>query len=897
MPEANNENDVFRQADAWLKRVKDYRETVSAAIGGVVAPIAAVMGWSEPAVQALVGVLAFLTFVILAVFAFRRDRERVFRQQQIALRQANLDRGDLRTAFRGLAAFERGDRLPGEQRRRQAEVLVKAIRASDFRFGLVVGDSGAGKSSLLRAEVTRLLEANGLSIVLITRPGDLGVVKSTDLLLTLERQLVKDGGSSDATVLIIDQFEELFVRFRSGRDRKQIGEALEALSTPPRRLVCAVRRDFLIDFKDLQPYLSQPISLREAEWVRSFELSEAIDVITECAALDGVTLDPAFAKTLAHDLVNDEIVRPPELQIVCTALRGQLTTRALETRGGAVGILRRHIEDAAELTGDAALAKAVLRCLCDIPTGTKRSAPINATAIAGELPASIDPKARKPDKIGAILEQFEAARLVVGTASTDGNRRSADRVAWSLVHDYVVEPIKLATQELTSQSEEANRLLEHYLREARADRRTVIPPNNLLQIRRHISRQKLRHLDVRWLIRRSFWRAYGRMPAVTVCVFMLTISPILALSTKEKWQTTTFQEAHYEGLSIALSTTPDILYTFRYPVGPDIPGQFDIWNHERLDLLQKNVPRNVHQSSGVLFTSGNSADQLEILDPVTLSVKETYYVPGCNYIVSKILRYNSTVSNIPSRISLNDVCMIWNPYGVLRFELTDETLSIKPTSQTEIRLAFSSSDSLTIIAKDNRTYFYLVDGSSVAFWDLANDGKFSKPAQLLLAKVAMPLYIEQVNNEYGLLKTLSGHGMLIDWSSRSIGFNGRLDRVASTIGSPESGFVFNDRFDSLWLLDTQIKRPLRLGIADNFNLLTSKLFLIGNSNIGEFSYLYNSVRIFDKQSGDIRESIVGIRNISVSFRRKGVLLHLGRGHWIVLDEHANNIGRISGIGE
>jgi hypothetical protein len=479
--------------------------------------------------QALGWILA-LAFVGVAAFVWRRKQRQVQEQADRQKRVNDFEASRaVRTAFRGLAPFGSGDFLPGPQRRREAGTIFTQVTNETFRFGIVSGDTGAGKSSLLRAELAQLLGNGGFATTILGSPRqawlNAGVTAPTvDRAVAIIEEWVTGRLSSPSEhprFLIVDQFEELFIHFRNPADRQRIGRYFDKLirGVPPIRLLCSVRRDYFVDFRDLAPDLVEPLSTQNTFLVRNFTRTEAEEVIRECAERDGIEMPRDLPGLLANDLADQNEVRPAELQIVCTALRGDFRLQHYRTTGGAAGILSKHIALAVETTKYPALARLLLRSLCDF-VGNAKAQPATVKELVLRIGAQRDVPASPESEIQTILVQFEAERLVVRAKTSDGNEQ------WSLIHDYLVEPVKLATQDASTRAEEAARLLKALLAEARSDRTTVIPVNKLADIRRYSPKDLQDTPEVKRLLRRSYLVGYGRpaFMAIGAVLFTATIA-------------------------------------------------------------------------------------------------------------------------------------------------------------------------------------------------------------------------------------------------------------------------------------------------------------------------------------------------------------------------------------
>ncbi|MGZ4290873.1 MAG: nSTAND1 domain-containing NTPase, partial [Gaiellaceae bacterium] len=235
--------------------------------------------------------------------------------------------------FKGLAPFETADAEFFFGRERLVDELVARLR--DAPLLALVGASGSGKSSLLRAG---LLPALGREHVLV-RPGD---------------PLPPLG---EGSVLAVDQFEEVFAPTVAEEDRRAFVDALvDAAWDPERRTVVliALRADFfghlaqyvgLADLVGPNHVLLGPMS--------NGELRRAIEGPAERTALE-------VEAVLVDALIDDVAGEPGGLPLLSTALLDlwrerdgrTLTLAAYERSGGVRGAVGRHAEAAFRSLGD-----------------------------------------------------------------------------------------------------------------------------------------------------------------------------------------------------------------------------------------------------------------------------------------------------------------------------------------------------------------------------------------------------------------------------------------------------------------------------------------------------------------------------------------------------------------
>jgi NACHT domain len=507
----------------------------------IVTTIAAALGSLQISAPANYIIASIVTIAGLggAILLYRRDVRR-----RVKAKETEQEIKDAKTtsasAFRGLKRFLRGDTLPGMQRRRQAALLSAQVMRPDFTIAIVTGDSGAGKSSMLESAIVMALEESGHPVVMISnsnRLGQSGAVNVAGLsqiepvISEIADQISKrrvDGGKP--VVLILDQFEELLSRFRNEKDRHALGDSLWKNICEGTRIIVGIRKEYLIEFKFLASRFKSNISFDDTFLIENFDTREAATVILECASRDRIHCDPDLPGLIANDLAVDEKVRPADLQIVCVALSGDLTVERYKSGGRAVGLRSRFLKGVIDVTGDAVLARSVLRQLCDIPNNKKAPEPLRAGDIAEKARAGAPGQRATVAAVTSVLQALEQARVVIAIKID-----SATRELWSLIHDYFVEPIKLATEEQNTLAEAATARLDYFV--SRATKITAtIPLSDLRLIRRDAPPAALKQPATRNLIWRSLLIGYGAPFAGALGVALVAVSLVVFATTERRWQ-------------------------------------------------------------------------------------------------------------------------------------------------------------------------------------------------------------------------------------------------------------------------------------------------------------------------------------------------------------------------
>jgi len=296
--------------------------------------------------------------------------------------------------YKGLLAFNETDAglFYGREALTQKLIDRLAETGEHHRFLAVVGPSGGGKSSLVRAGLVPALRRGAITgsenwFVLDMMPGShpyeeletallrVAVNPPASLLAQLEdgeRGLLRavrralPPGDESQLLLVIDQFEELFTLVADREAAARFLDGLTAAVTDqrsPLRVVVTLRADFY-DRPLLHPVLSELMQSR-TEVIVPLGADELARAIERPAARAGVRVEPELVAALVADMT-EQPGALPLLQYTLSELfegrvDGRLTLDAYRQLGGISGALAQRAEavydglDAARQTAARAL--------------------------------------------------------------------------------------------------------------------------------------------------------------------------------------------------------------------------------------------------------------------------------------------------------------------------------------------------------------------------------------------------------------------------------------------------------------------------------------------------------------------------------------------------------------
>ncbi|MFF7472340.1 helix-turn-helix domain-containing protein [Streptomyces sp. NPDC008092] len=312
--------------------------------------------------------------------------------------------GNGESPYQGLARFEPGDQELFFGRDELAERTVRLME--EQLFAVLIGASGSGKSSLLRAgampRLAKVVEEMG-------RGAELRLLTPGTRPATTHGRLLTPGPDEPHRIVVVDQFEEIFTLCRNRAERWLFVEQLLAAKDSGGRLrvVVAVGAGFHARCAEHQGL---------AEAMRSTSLTvgpmtreELRDAVVKPATAAGLRIE----RELTARIVEDVYDQPGALPMLSHALRetwrrrrsGVLTLAAYEEAGGVHGAIAAAAEDVyGRLSPDqAGTARRLLLALVAPGDGAPDSSRPVRRADLGEWP---DPE------VPVVLQRLSHARLV-----------------------------------------------------------------------------------------------------------------------------------------------------------------------------------------------------------------------------------------------------------------------------------------------------------------------------------------------------------------------------------------------------------------------------------------------------------------------------------------------------
>ena len=392
-----------------------------------------------------------------------------------------------RSTIKGLLPFGFADREIFKQLQRDADLTEcgQAITDRNFRFGVLSGESGAGKTSFLQAglwpallgphrcvyvKFTDLDPAAAIRQAFVEQ--QIGIPETTPADAPLST-LLAGVAQTDAKplILLLDQFEQFFVHFkRESRRRPFIRELNEwyrnGRGLPIKILIC-IRGDFLDHLSELQEAMGYSLGPQQKFRLKKFHPEQAAAVFRVIAETEKLDCDESFIKELTErELagVDDGLISPVDIQILAWMIAGQAGHEArafnrttFQKLGGVEGLLERFLTRALEARETPARRQAATKVLLALTD-------LDRNARAGAL--TLDELRRK---LGDALTDAELKEAVEWLARGDVRLIAPVKLeevdGYELAHERLIPALRRIAGKELSEADRASLLLDRRFNE------------------------------------------------------------------------------------------------------------------------------------------------------------------------------------------------------------------------------------------------------------------------------------------------------------------------------------------------------------------------------------------------------------------------------------------------
>jgi HEAT repeat protein len=384
------------------------------------------------------------------------------------------------SAWRGLAPYGEEDREELGGRDRDRDDVIRMITADGFRAGLLHGEAGVGKTSLLNA-VLPVLRENGVVVVTCHDVMSPGESLAAGLAATGARatageapsafvsRIVGNAPPGQLYLFVLDDMDRALAGPNGLGDERITQELAEMFARSMARssgrarflYVCPSERAHLFSHLEKRTGSLFPPNCRHE--LGRLAPADAAVVLGDLLSSAGVSNDRGLADAVVGGIARGGAVLPADLQIALLGLRElRVTSTAQLTKTGGGGELARHwLEGAARSAGE---ERRGLRALAELGFAGPGGMPVARTA--AEIGA---PLAMGADEIERVMSGFAARGAVV---------RAGDSDRWRLAHEVLVPRVR----ELAAPARAAARRA-HELLGAKAAAHERLSPRELWSVR------------------------------------------------------------------------------------------------------------------------------------------------------------------------------------------------------------------------------------------------------------------------------------------------------------------------------------------------------------------------------------------------------------------------------
>jgi tetratricopeptide (TPR) repeat protein len=415
----------------------------------------------------------FLIALLIAIFTRPRHRTTPIDTQE-------------RRAIKGLRpfGFDDADVFTRLQRDRDLREYYESITSSTFRFGILMGESGCGKTSLLQAGLLPRLSNpeksfQGVYISFSDRDPFETVCQALvdqlkippesrrgDFLEMLEQ---RENAAEKQLVLLFDQFEQFFIHYKQQADRETFVGALTTWyrSSLKVKVLISIRSDLSDRLLELERAFDYSPGPQEKFRLEKFSPEEATNVLEVIAELEKLAFERPFIHELAKKELashEDGLIAPVDLQILAWMLDRQnesdaraFNQKALAKLGGIEGLLTRFLQQtlkARTLKSDREDAVKVLLTLTDLDRNVRAG-----VMTPEELHVRLKDTVTVPSLEKTLTWLKRGDVRLITPVEQDG------KIGYELAHERMISAVRQIAGKELSVVEKANQLLDRRVNE------------------------------------------------------------------------------------------------------------------------------------------------------------------------------------------------------------------------------------------------------------------------------------------------------------------------------------------------------------------------------------------------------------------------------------------------
>ncbi|MGE0547910.1 MAG: HEAT repeat domain-containing protein [Kofleriaceae bacterium] len=343
--------------------------------------------------------------------------------------------------LRGLDPFGEAERDVWHGREAERDEIAKLVTTDGFRAGLIYGEPGVGKTSLVRAGLIPHLRDHGIVALACEdylQPAAsfaaglsaFGIQPNAgELPVMFVTRAVSAAVAGQQFVFVVDDIDLLCTDERATAELSDLFARVVSRSRGHARFlfVCASERQHLLGALERRTGSLFPPSARYE--LARIPSGQATKIFDRMLSLSGIAADPALAEAVVAGIGKGRPVLAADLQIAAMAMRDlRITTQAALTKlGGAVELESAWLHDACRATGN---ERSALRLCAELATPAPGLGPRAGEALIRRI--NLDPQYAQQAFL--ILEQ----RGVIARGDVDG-------MSWLLRHEVLMSRVRELT--------------------------------------------------------------------------------------------------------------------------------------------------------------------------------------------------------------------------------------------------------------------------------------------------------------------------------------------------------------------------------------------------------------------------------------------------------------------